>query len=85
MTTQLTLTLDTAVLAQAEAAARAAGLDLTAFLEKLVQEARPPAAPTDDLPLLPPGVQALRGILSLPPDADYKQLAGEHLWEKYGK
>lgn len=75
MTTQLTLTLDTAVLAQAQAAARAAGLDLAAFIEKLVQEALPPPPNTDDLPPLPPAIQALRGILPLS-DEEFQQLRG---------
>lgn len=32
---------------------------------------------------LPPEIQALQGILHLPPDADYKHVVADILWERY--
>lgn len=81
MKAELTITLEADVLEQARAYARRTGQELNALLgayaEQLAHQSQP-------LPALPPKIEALRGSVSLPPEADYKAVMAEELAKKYG-
>lgn len=80
MKAELTIALEADVLEQARAYARRTGQELDALLraytEQLARQAQP-------LPVLPPEIEALRGSIILPPDADYKAIVAEELAKKY--
>lgn len=66
----ITLNLNDDLMRRAEALARQQGRTLTALLEDYLREVVDRSAATE--PALSPSVQALFGVLTLPPDFDYK-------------
>ncbi|MFD1468409.1 DUF6364 family protein [Hymenobacter caeli] len=82
MSTNLTLTLDSQVVEQAQAYAQATGRSLDELIEAMLRASISPAATT---PTLSPAVQALFGSLKVPNDFDYKESLTEALLERYSK
>lgn len=77
---ELTISLEPEIVEQARVYAKQTGQDLAALLAAYVVEL---AQKSHRLPALPPDIQALRGSISLPAEADYKQVVAEELAKKY--
>ena len=82
MSTDLTLTLDSQVVEQAQAYDQATGRISNEWIEMMLKANTSPAATA---PTLSPAVQALFGSLKLPDDFDYKESLTKALLERYGK
>lgn len=82
MSTNLTLTLDSQVVEQAEAYARAQGKDLSIMLEEYLRQLVPSEKET--LPALSPQLLRLRGAIQLPEGLDYKQALADAIQERHG-
>ncbi len=82
MPTNLTLTLDSQVVEQAEAYARAQGKDLSTVLEDYLRQLMHP--PKATLPELSPQLLRLRGSIQLPKGIDYKQVLADAIQERHG-
>lgn len=80
MKAELTIALEAEVLAQARAYARQSGQELDELLRAFTEQL---ARRSQALPALPPELEALRGSIDLPPEADYKALVAEELAKKY--
>lgn len=83
MSTNLTLSLDTKVVEQAELYANAHGKSLTAMLEEYVRLLV--LAQQPELPELPPNLARLRGAITLPEGTDYKQALADAIQERHGQ
>ena len=80
MDTEVIIPLEPAVVEQARVYARQTGHELSTLLATYVSEL---ARKSQPLPELPPAIQALRGIISLPTLVDDKQALAEELAKKY--
>ena len=81
MATNITLTLDSQLVEQAEAYARATGHSLAEIVENALKAT---IQPVPEPRVFSPQVQELFGSLKLPDDFDYKESLTEALRERYG-
>ena len=80
MQAQLIIALEAETIEQAAHNAAQAGQDLPTLLVAYVKQLAHPKRP---LPPLPPEIQALRGIVTLPEGVDYQQVVAEEITRKY--
>ena len=83
MSTNITLTLDSQLVEQAELYAHAHGKSLTAMVEDYVRLLV--LAQQPELPELPPNLARLRGAINLPEGSDYKQALADAIQERHGQ
>jgi hypothetical protein len=81
MTTKLTLTIEEDVIKQAKVYAAESGSSLSEIVENYFKALSAPRPRKKKA--LAPAVKKLKGIVSLPEDADYKSIVAEEMTKKY--
>ena len=81
MQVQLTIALEAETIEQTARSAAQTGQELPALLVAYVKQLAHQKRP---LPELPPEIQTLRGTVTLPEGADYKQVVAEEMAKKHG-
>lgn len=82
MTTKLTLTIDTSIIAMSKQYAKEKGQSLSQLVENYLKSL-PAVAPKKHR--IDPSVQKLRGVIKLPKEFDYKKELGKSISNKYKK